>query len=251
MPPADEPIDRAISISAGETSRLRRRPAVVLRAPAVQERTAIFCGAEEEIDFDNIREDDYDENRPWVPQVLPEAAPRPAARKRPRTKRSSGCGAAVHGAVSMMRQSWVGTEEGRSATVVPLPATYHPPALYEMPEMRGATGTGLGAGGGDQTLCRCVSRGVGCAIWCVVSCVSSCESWLSNAFLHWTAGTPSASRWRSALSTRACQRASAATSSSPLRLRPPLRLRWHSFRRWRPRKRRLGMQTRLAPGAHR
>ncbi|KAF8144506.1 hypothetical protein K438DRAFT_2029145 [Mycena galopus ATCC 62051] len=75
------------------------------------------------------------------------------------TTRSNGCGARVHGAVSLPRQSrnlnqlhcWYGEEENVAETVVPLERIYFPQTLREVLDLR------------DDT-CGCVMKGVGCAV---------------------------------------------------------------------------------------
>ncbi|KAF8144489.1 hypothetical protein K438DRAFT_1873899 [Mycena galopus ATCC 62051] len=126
MPPAPEPSER---LAGNESPRPSRSPAVVLRAspPSV---LAIFCGAQELITWENILESDYDEHRPGIIQILPETLSfvSPSIYKEARTTRSNGCGAPVHGAVSLPCQSrtlnrlqcWYGAEENLAETVVPL-----------------------------------------------------------------------------------------------------------------------------------
>ncbi|KAJ7462469.1 hypothetical protein FB451DRAFT_1370915 [Mycena latifolia] len=149
MPPTD-------GATSAEGSRLRRPPAVVLRAPTL-ESVAIVCGAEASCD---VFSDDYDEHRPWALQILPEAPapPPPPPRKRPPAPRSSGCGARVHGAVCIMRRSrcWFGWGAGLASTVVPLEAGYFPAALAEALDLRD--------GNGGRAACGCGVSGVGCAV---------------------------------------------------------------------------------------
>ncbi|KAJ7444661.1 hypothetical protein FB451DRAFT_1434172 [Mycena latifolia] len=140
MPPTD-------GATSAEGSRLRRPPAVVLRAPTL-ESVAIVCGAEERSD---VFSDDYDEHRPWALQILPEAPapPPPAPRKRPPAPRSSGCGARVHGAVCIMRRSrcWFGWGAGLASTVVPLDAGYFPAAVAEALDLKDGNGGRAACGG--------------------------------------------------------------------------------------------------------
>ncbi|KAF8131335.1 hypothetical protein K438DRAFT_1885538 [Mycena galopus ATCC 62051] len=157
MPPPPEPSER---LSGNESSRLNRRPAVVLRSPPPSP-LAIFCGAHELITSENILESDYDEHRPGMVQILPEALSfvSPSVYKEARMTRSNGCGARVHGAVSFPRQSrtlnqlqcWCGEEENVAETVVPLERMYFPQTLREVLDLR------------DNT-CGCVMKGVGCAV---------------------------------------------------------------------------------------
>ncbi|KAJ7616229.1 hypothetical protein DFH06DRAFT_111648 [Mycena polygramma] len=165
MPPVQDPTTS--STSAGEASRLRRRPAVVLRAPT-NGPMAIFCGASEPITSLNISEYEYDEHRPGIVQMLPEEYPPPLPRKRSYsgTTRTNGCGAQVHSAVMMMRRNpcWYGSQQGLADTVVPLERMYFPHDVAEV----------LGLRDKDQRLaCECVLSGVGCAV--CAGCISMVE----------------------------------------------------------------------------
>ncbi|KAF8143944.1 hypothetical protein K438DRAFT_1874994, partial [Mycena galopus ATCC 62051] len=145
MPPAPEPSER---LSGNESSRPSRRPAVVLRAspPSL---LAIFCGAQELITWENILESDYDEHRPGIIQILPETLSfvSHSMCKEARTTRSNGCGARMHGAAFLPRQSrtlnqlqsWYGEEENVAETVVQLERMYF-------------------------STCGCGMEGVGCAV---------------------------------------------------------------------------------------
>ncbi|KAJ7190656.1 hypothetical protein GGX14DRAFT_603853 [Mycena pura] len=163
MPPAPEPSSR---LSGNESSRLSRRPAVVPRASPSGPLT-IFCGAHEPITLENILESDYDEHRPGMVQILPETLSfaLPSVYKEARTTRSTGCGALVHGAVSLPRWSqsrtvnpvrfWYGEEENVADTVVPLDKMYFPQRLWEILDLRG-NGTAVCGGnplGAVQTHC--------------------------------------------------------------------------------------------------
>ncbi|KAF7335744.1 hypothetical protein MVEN_02230100 [Mycena venus] len=155
MPPVLEPSDRAMSVSAGESSRLRRRPAVVLRAPT-NGPVVIYCGAEDPITSENISEYDYDEHRPWTVQILPEAHLPPPPRKKARSSRSNGCGTQVHSSVCMMRrnQCWYGSKEELAPSVVPLEKSYFPPELAQVLDLKDD----------EPATCGCVLSGIGCAV---------------------------------------------------------------------------------------
>ncbi|KAJ7089112.1 hypothetical protein C8R44DRAFT_861492 [Mycena epipterygia] len=154
MPP---PLDaRAIRNIMAESSRLRRRPAVVLRSPTI-EPVAIYCGAEDPITAGDIFEYDYDEHRPGTVQMLPGEQILPPPREKSRMSRSNGCGTQVHDAVCIMRrnQCWYGWEEGLALTVVPLETSYFPSGLVESLELKN---------GGRSANCGCVANGLGCAV---------------------------------------------------------------------------------------
>ncbi|KAJ7812702.1 hypothetical protein B0H14DRAFT_2856067, partial [Mycena olivaceomarginata] len=133
MPPVLDPSERISLVSTGESSRLRRRPAVVLRPPASGP-LAIYCGAQDPITAENISEYDYDEHRPWTAQILPDEQLPPSPLKKSRSSRSNGCGAQVHGSVCMMRrnQCWYGSKEELAPTVVPLETFYFPSELVQV-----------------------------------------------------------------------------------------------------------------------
>ncbi|KAF8143401.1 hypothetical protein K438DRAFT_2109481 [Mycena galopus ATCC 62051] len=161
MPPAPEPSER---LSGNESSRPSRRPAVVLRAspPSL---LAIFCGAQELITWENILKSDYDEHRPGIIQILPETLSfvSHSMYKEARTTRSNGCGARMHGAAFLPRQSrtlnqlqsWYGEEENVAETVVPLERMYFPQTLWEVLDLLDDIGTAA---------CGCGMEGVGCAV---------------------------------------------------------------------------------------
>ncbi|KAJ7452202.1 hypothetical protein FB451DRAFT_1565937 [Mycena latifolia] len=154
MPPLVR-TDALPSTTFAEGSRLRRRPAVVLRAPTI-ESAAIYCGACDPDTSSDIFTDDYDEYRPWALQILPEAQSPPPPRPRNSRSRSNGCGAQVHGAVSMMRrnQCWFGWKDGLASTVVALDTEYFPSAMAESLDLKN----------GGTSACGCIVSGLGCAV---------------------------------------------------------------------------------------
>lgn len=156
MPPVLDPSERISLVSTGESSRLRRRPAVVLRPPASGP-LAIYCGAQDPITAENISEYDYDEHRPWTEQILPDEQLPPPPLKKSRSSRSNGCGAQVHGSVCMMRrnQCWYGSKEELAPTVVPLETFYFPSELVQV----------LDLSDDRPSACGCVLDGIGCAVW--------------------------------------------------------------------------------------
>ncbi|KAJ7449732.1 hypothetical protein B0H11DRAFT_1928518 [Mycena galericulata] len=156
MPPLLVPTDHSVaSISAGETSRLRHRPAVILHASAT-DRITIYCGAESDpLISDDIFESEYDEHRPWIIQMLPEYTPPPPPRTKYPPSRSNGCGAAVHYAARALQrcQRWYGWKEDLESTVVPLDDIYFASETRKM----------LGLTNGEAE-CGCIISGIGCAI---------------------------------------------------------------------------------------
>ncbi|KAJ7481389.1 hypothetical protein B0H11DRAFT_2193535 [Mycena galericulata] len=157
MPPLPllDPTDGVVaSISAGDTSRLRRRPAVVLRGSPT-DRVTIYCGAEDPLTSGDIFESEYDEYRPWSVQILPEYTPPPPPRTKYPITRSNGCGAPVHYAARAVRrgQRWYGWKEDLEPTVVPLDNIY----------FSSDTTKSLGLTNGEAE-CGCSTSGIGCAI---------------------------------------------------------------------------------------
>ncbi|KAK6996686.1 hypothetical protein R3P38DRAFT_1956204 [Favolaschia claudopus] len=155
MSSALDPSDRALSVSAGESSRLRRRPAVVLRTPASGP-VSIFCGSQDAINSQNISEYDYDEHRAWSVQILPEEEGPPPTTREFRSSRSNGCGAEVHSSVCMMRrnQCWYGSKEDLAANVIPLERSYFPTDLAQLLDLRHD----------EPAACGCALSGLGCAV---------------------------------------------------------------------------------------
>ncbi|KAJ7440508.1 hypothetical protein B0H11DRAFT_543223 [Mycena galericulata] len=157
MPPRLDPNDPnddvVASISAGESSRLRRRP-VVLLSPTM-DRVTIYCGAEDVLTSGDIFQSDYDEHRPWSVQILPEDPLPPPPRCKNSITRSNGCGAPVHyGARSVRRgQRWYGWKEGLASTVVPLDSVYFP---LETTKSWGPMN--------GESECGCSTSGIGCAV---------------------------------------------------------------------------------------
>ncbi|KAJ7463519.1 hypothetical protein B0H11DRAFT_2285352 [Mycena galericulata] len=157
MPPLPllDPTDGVVaSISAGDTSRLRRRPAVVLRGSPT-DRVTIYCGAEDPLTSGDIFESEHDEYRPWSVQILPEYTPPPPPRTKYPITRSNGCGAPVHYAARAVRrgQRWYGWKEHLEPTVVPLDNIY----------FSSDTTKSLGLTNGEAE-CGCSTSGIGCAI---------------------------------------------------------------------------------------
>lgn len=158
MPPPQERNNSVPTI--GESSRLRRRPAVVLRAPT--NAVAIYCGAEQVITAENICEADYDAYRPWNVSILPEperTPPYAPPSPRKRETRSNGCGAQVHGSVVMMRRSacWYGGREELAHTVIPLERGYFSRDMVMALDLRDE--------GYEVASCGCRVSGLGCAVW--------------------------------------------------------------------------------------
>ncbi|KAJ6492101.1 hypothetical protein C8R45DRAFT_990399 [Mycena sanguinolenta] len=161
MPPAPETSEH---LSGNESSRTSRRSSVVLSPLLTGRPLTIFCGAHEPIISENILESDYDEHRPGVVQILPETLSiTPRVYKEARTTRSNGCGARLHGAVSLSRRSqsrttnqcWYGEERDVAATVLPLERIYFPQTLWEALDLQDNIGTAA---------CGCKMNGVGCAV---------------------------------------------------------------------------------------
>ncbi|KAF7299729.1 hypothetical protein HMN09_00978700 [Mycena chlorophos] len=151
-------------------ANLRRRPAVVLRAPGGpssdgNQGTTIVCGALEPLGF-------RDAQRAWRVQVLPSdplissSSSSPASSSSTSTmtgtrRRWTGCGAVIHtGAVPVRRGTdWTGWGEGVSSSeVVPLDEVYWTEGVRTMPELVSASE------GRAVASCGCISRGVGCAV---------------------------------------------------------------------------------------
>nr|GAT49316.1 predicted protein [Mycena chlorophos] len=156
-------------------ANLRRRPAVVLRAPGGpssdgNQGTTIVCGALEPLGF-------RDAQRAWRVQVLPSdplvssssssSSSSSASTSSTSTtttgtrRRWTGCGAVIHtGAVPVRRGTdWTGWGEGVSpSSVVPLDEVYWTEGVRTMPELVSASE------GRAVASCGCISRGVGCAV---------------------------------------------------------------------------------------
>ncbi|KAJ7699533.1 hypothetical protein B0H17DRAFT_296278 [Mycena rosella] len=147
-PPADT--------TFAETSRHRRRPAVVVRVPSV-ESFVLYCGAVDPLAAHPL--DAYDQHSAGVPQFLPSPPPHERSHETSRST-GNGCGARVHsGAVPVQRTPcWFGWADGLAPTVVPLETQYFPH------ELAYSLGLAEDRGWGRAT-CGCSSSGLGCAIW--------------------------------------------------------------------------------------
>ncbi|KAJ7098464.1 hypothetical protein C8R43DRAFT_1048743 [Mycena crocata] len=153
MPPVPDPSSPSLAVSAGESSRSRRRPAVALRSQT-NESFTISCGVPDS--SGGIFECDYDEYRPGELQMLPEDVYPPSPRIRSLASRSNGCGARVHSGVAMVRrsQSWIGSKDGIEPTVIPLDSVY----------FTSEAETALGLQNGGTSPCGCAAIGLGCAV---------------------------------------------------------------------------------------
>ncbi|KAJ7042107.1 hypothetical protein C8F04DRAFT_1078344 [Mycena alexandri] len=135
---SDEQMDLVDILRSGDDSRLRRlRPEPRNELPVV-----LYCGADQE-----PQAADWDEQRPWVVEMLPETVSFPA---RKRQKRSNGCGARIH-ASAVPDRRWRGMREGASLDIVGLQDDYF--TLEMKRELL------LG-----RERCGCCRTGVGCAI---------------------------------------------------------------------------------------
>jgi hypothetical protein len=174
-------VDPSIVLAAGQRSRLRRRPAIHLRNARNHQQneshsqvlTTLYCGgADSDSDYDSsgALDDSYDAHRPGRPQILPvEPSPPPNSHlngngKRPRHRRTNGCGTRVHGGASPMnahgfgaRTGWRGGRDCVESVVVPLERRYI--SREARMELRMREDPYLSVG------CGCTVEGMGCAVW--------------------------------------------------------------------------------------
>ncbi|KAJ7184447.1 hypothetical protein C8R46DRAFT_1064095, partial [Mycena filopes] len=151
---SDEQMDLVDILRSGEDSRLRRH-----RHPHHPQRTnneavpvALYCGADQAAREPEAENPDWDEHRPWVVEMLPEAVVSPMSPARKRQKRSNGCGARIH-ARAVPDRRWRGMREGASLDVV-----VGLQDEYFTPDMKRELLIG-------RERCGCCRSGVGCAIW--------------------------------------------------------------------------------------
>ncbi|KAJ7491107.1 hypothetical protein FB451DRAFT_631441 [Mycena latifolia] len=185
---SDQQMDLVEILRSGEDSRLRRhRPerSETSALPAV----VLYCGADQETECD------WDENRPWVIEMLPETTAPPPARKR--QKRSNGCGARIH-AHAVPDRRWRGLMDGVSGDVVPLQDEYFTPDMKRELSL-----------GKDR--CGCARSGVGCAI---------CGNAIGALFTPCTRHTPSSPNTNFSSSHYTFLRAAVSPPLPPLPTRP-------------------------------